>query len=56
MADTGPSEVDKNTIPRINFLIVDETVEHSYEVVARRRQGITGGGIFRAEETLDAFF
>ncbi len=40
-----PSEVDKNIIPQINFLIVDETVEHLFDVVTRQRQGITRGDL-----------
>ncbi len=44
VAGAIPSEIDTNIIPRITFLIADETVEHSYDVVARRRQGSPGLG------------
>ncbi|PBK72059.1 hypothetical protein ARMSODRAFT_972751 [Armillaria solidipes] len=38
IAGAVPSEVDKNIVPRIDFLIVDETIEHLYDMVATRRK------------------
>ncbi len=56
VAGTMLSKVDKNIVLWINFLTVDKTVEHSYNVVTRRHQRITRSRIFRAKETLDVFF